>query len=125
MQNVIDGSVLVFTETKRATNILYNRLLSNKYSVTCIHGDKTQLQREEALDDFKSRKKVILIATDLASRGLDISHVNLVINYDMPSNIDDYVHRIGRTGRAGNKGTSKSFINMKNKNITKELYDLL
>ena len=78
--------------------------------VECPHSDREQREREEALMDFKSGKARILVATSVAARGLDISGVEHVINYDMPSNIEDYVHRIGRTGRCGNIGQATSFF---------------
>ena len=74
------------------------------FSATSIHGDRSQREREDALRSFKSGRTPILVATDVAARGLDINNVTQVINYDMPNNIDDYVHRIGRTGRVGNLG---------------------
>ena len=77
------------------------------------------------MEQFKAKKNFILVATDVAARGLDIPEVTYVINYDTPSNIDDYVHRIGRTGRAGNTGVAISYINEENRNIAKDLYDLL
>jgi len=90
-----------------------------------IHGDKCQDEREYALKQFKNGRCPVLVATDVAARGLDIPNVLHVINYDMPSNVDDYVHRIGRTGRCGNSGTAHAFFNEKNRGIAKDLYDLL
>lgn len=90
-----------------------------------IHGDKTQIDREKSLNDFKNGKISILVATDVASRGLDIPNVQYVIIYDMPQNIDQYVHRIGRTGRIGNKGTAIVFIDDVNKPVINELKKLL
>lgn len=81
----------------------------SSHPTTSIHGDRLQSQREQALRDFKDNKMKILIATSVAARGLDIPNVRHVINYDLPKEIDDYVHRIGRTGRVGNKGKSTSF----------------
>ena len=95
------------------------------YPATSIHGDRTQHEREEALKSFKMGRTPILVATDVASRGLDISNVTHVINFDMPSSIDDYVHRIGRTGRVGNTGIAISFLCDKNRAIAKELHDLM
>ena len=82
----------------------------NNVSSTAIHGDRSQAERERALHDFKSGKARVLVATDVAARGLDVSGVMHVINYDLPGNIEDYTHRIGRTGRAGNLGTATSFF---------------
>ena len=90
-----------------------------------IHGDKTQREREYALRSFRKQQIQILVATDVAARGLDIPNVLWVIQYDLPSTIDDYVHRIGRTGRCGNTGTAISFVNHNNNNVIRQLHDLL
>jgi superfamily II DNA/RNA helicase len=95
------------------------------YNTVAIHGDKTQSKRSEAIKQFSNGEVPILIATAVASRGLDFPNVTYVFNFDMPTNIDDYVHRIGRTGRCGNKGTAVSFISDKSRPIIKDLYKLL
>jgi len=94
-------------------------------NATSIHGDRTQHEREYALDQFRAGRCPVLVATDVASRGLDIPNVLHVINYDMPSQIDDYVHRIGRTGRCGNTGTAISFVNERCQSVLRPLYELL
>ncbi|EDW11775.1 ATP-dependent RNA helicase vasa isoform X2 [Drosophila mojavensis] len=104
-----DGTI-VFVETKRAADFLASFFSETEFPTTSIHGDRLQSQREQALRDFKNGTMKVLIATSVASRGLDIKNVKHVINYDMPSNIDDYVHRIGRTGRVGNSGRATSFF---------------
>merc|ERR1719343_1743529 len=106
-----DGLAVVFVETKRAADTLELSLHEAGVAVTAIHGDRSQQQREEALHAFKSGANPVLVATDVAARGLDIPNVALVVNFDMPKQIDDYVHRIGRTGRAGRKGVAVSFVN--------------
>ena len=121
-EQVEEGLTLVFVETKRKADELENSLRNEGYPATSIHGDRQQWEREEALKLFKSGRLPILVATDVAARGLDIPNVNHVINYDLPSNIDDYVHRIGRTGRAGNAGTATAFVNESNRNILNELW---
>jgi ATP-dependent RNA helicase DDX3X len=121
-EQVEEGLTLVFVETKRKADELENSLRNEGYPATSIHGDRAQWEREEALRLFKSGRLPILVATDVAARGLDIPNVNHVINYDLPSNIDDYVHRIGRTGRAGNAGTATSFVNDSNRNMLNELW---
>lgn len=118
------GLVLIFVERKRDADRLED-ILSEWVDCTAIHGNRSQRDREDALSLFKSGRAPILIATDVASRGLDIPNVTTVINYDLPSNIDDYVHRIGRTGRAGHTGKALSFMNEKNRNIAKDLHELL
>ncbi len=126
MLNSLEGKlVLVFTETKRGAEQLEFRLHNEGFPASSIHGDKSQWEREEALRRFKTGKTPILVATDVAARGLDISNVAQVVNYDLPSNIDDYVHRIGRTGRVGNIGNAMSFMNDKNRGIARDLADLL
>ncbi len=116
---------LVFVETKRGANELERYLLSEYYPAISIHGDKSQAERESALRQFKNGTRPILVATAVAARGLDISNVKFVVNYDLPNDIDEYVHRIGRTGRAGQNGEAISFFNDKNRSITKELVNLL
>ncbi len=93
------SGTIVFVETKRDADFLASFLSETKHPTTSIHGDREQRQREEALADFKSGRMKILIATSVAARGLDIKNVNHVINYNLPKSIDDYVHRIGRTGK--------------------------
>ena len=95
---------LVFVETKRGADSLEYFLADSGYSVSSIHGDRTQREREEALKLFRSGRTPILVATAVAARGLDIPHVKHVINFDLPSDVEEYVHRIGRTGRMGNLG---------------------
>ncbi|XP_037042956.1 ATP-dependent RNA helicase vasa [Bradysia coprophila] len=100
---------MVFVETKRDADFLASFLSETKHPTTSIHGDREQRQREEALAEFKAGRMKILIATSVAARGLDIPNVNHVINYNLPKQIEDYVHRIGRTGRVGNRGKATSF----------------
>ncbi|KAF8993800.1 ATP-dependent RNA helicase ded-1 [Cyathus striatus] len=119
------GLTLVFVETKRMADMLSDFLMSHHIPATSIHGDRTQREREMALQTFRTGRTPILVATAVAARGLDIPNVTHVVNYDLPSDIDDYVHRIGRTGRAGNTGVSTAFFNRGNKNIVKDLVELL
>jgi ATP-dependent RNA helicase DDX3X len=105
------GLAVIFVETKRAADDLEMNLYEKGVSVTAIHGDRSQTQREEALHAFKTGQNPVLVATDVAARGLDIPNVALVVNFDMPKQLDDYVHRIGRTGRAGHKGVAIAFVN--------------
>ena len=125
LSRVPEGLILVFVETKRGCDILEEILYQRGFPTSSIHGDKSQREREDALKQFKSGRTPILVATDVAARGLDIPNVTQVINFDLPTQIDDYVHRIGRTGRVGNVGNALSLINDKNKNIAKELTELL
>ncbi|XP_026121641.1 putative ATP-dependent RNA helicase an3 isoform X1 [Carassius auratus] len=120
-----ESLTLVFVETKKGADSLEDFLYREGYSCTSIHGDRTQRDREEALHQFRSGRCPILVATAVAARGLDISNVKHVINFDLPSDIEEYVHRIGRTGRVGNLGLATSFFNDKNGNITKDLLDIL
>ena len=102
--------VLVFGRTKWGMQKLANELIRRGVRVAVIHGNKSQGQRQKALEQFKTNQISVLIATDVASRGLDIPDVSHVINYDMPATYDDYVHRIGRTGRAGKPGVALTFV---------------
>jgi len=102
--------VLVFGETKRGVEKLSTLLSKNDVTSVAIHGNKTQSQREKALKQFKSGNAKVMVATDVAARGLDINEVSHVINFDTPQTYDDYIHRIGRTGRAGKTGKALTFV---------------
>merc|ERR1719336_2771072 len=119
------GLKLVFTATKREADRVEMELSSDGIRALAIHGDKSQREREYALRSFRKGQIDTLVATDVAARGLDIPNVLWVIQYDLPSTIDDYVHRIGRTGRCGNTGTAISFVNSKNNNVIRSLRDIL
>jgi len=119
------GLTLIFVETKRMADTLSDFLINQGFPATSIHGDRTQRERERALEMFRSGRAPILVATAVAARGLDIPNVKHVVNYDLPTDIDDYVHRIGRTGRAGNTGVSTAFFNRGNRGVVRELIDLL
>ncbi|KQM12027.1 hypothetical protein AOA80_04865 [Methanomassiliicoccales archaeon RumEn M1] len=101
---------IVFAQTKHMVDIIEQRLTSYGYPAAAIHGDLTQARREKVLSDFRSGKIMVLIATDVAARGLDIEGVTHVINYDIPDSPETYVHRIGRTGRAGKEGRAITFV---------------
>jgi len=101
---------LIFVQTKKNADFLATYLSGEGLPTTSIHGDRLQREREEALFDFRTGDKPILVATAVAARGLDIPNVAHVINYDMPDDVDEYVHRIGRTGRVGNLGKATSFV---------------
>jgi len=103
-------SVLVFTRTKHGADRVVRHLERERIEATAMHADKTQPQRTKALQDFKSGKVRVLVATDIAQRGLDISGITHVINYDVPQQAEDYVHRIGRTGRAAHEGDAFTFM---------------
>merc|ERR1712046_53259 len=111
LEKVMDGSkILIFAQTKRDGDQLTREMRTDGWPALCIHGDKKQEEREWVLKEFKEGKSPILIATDVASRGLDVKDIKYVINYDFPSGIEDYIHRIGRTGRAGATGSSYTFF---------------
>jgi len=104
---------LIFTATKKMANDIAHQLRRQGWPTAAIHGDKKQEEREHALGQFRSGQCSILIATDVASRGIDIDDIKFVINYDYPNSAEDYVHRIGRTARANNDGTSYTFMTAK------------
>jgi len=104
------NKVLIFGRTKHGVEKLSKTLVQRGFRSESIHGNKTQSARQKALDAFKHDHVNILVATDVAARGLDIADVSHVINYELPATHDDYVHRIGRTGRAGKKGKALTFI---------------
>ena len=103
-------SVLVFTRTKHGADRVVRHLERGGVAATAMHADKTQAQREKALQGFRSGALRVLVATDIAQRGLDISGISHVINYDVPQQPEDYVHRIGRTGRAAATGDAFTFM---------------
>ncbi|RDW74154.1 hypothetical protein BP5796_07596 [Coleophoma crateriformis] len=119
------GLTLIFVETKRMADSLSDFLINQNFPATSIHGDRTQRERERALEMFRNGRCPILVATAVAARGLDIPNVTHVVNYDLPTDIDDYVHRIGRTGRAGNTGISTAFFNRGNRGVVRDLIELL
>jgi superfamily II DNA/RNA helicase len=102
--------VLVFCDMKYGAQRLADRLNQTDIAAAAIHGNKSQSQRQRALDAFKSGKVSVLVATDVAARGLDIPNVTHVINYDTPNSYEDYIHRVGRTGRAGSRGHAHTFV---------------
>jgi len=103
--------VIVFDETQRSVEKLSNELVARGFSADAIHGGKSQGQRQRALDKFKASKTKILVATDVAARGIDVADISHVINYSQPQSYQDYVHRIGRAGRAGKIGHALTFVN--------------
>lgn len=105
-------SVLIFTRTKRGAEKVARTLLKKGFPAVALHGDKTQSQRERALQGFRDRKHRILVATDVAARGLDIRDISHVINYDVPESFDAYVHRVGRTARAHARGEAFTLVAM-------------
>lgn len=107
-----DGSFLVFVRTKHGADRVAHRLVRSGHSATQIHGDRSQAQRNQALKSFSEGRHRILVATDVAARGIDVKHVAHVVNYDIPKVAEDFVHRIGRTGRASAKGIASTFASV-------------
>ena len=120
-----EGSVLVFTRTKHGADRVVRHLERDGIQATAFHADKTQPQRTRALEDFKSGKTRVLVATDIAQRGLDISHITHVINYDVPQQAEDYVHRIGRTGRAAREGDAFTFMSPDEINMVRQIEHMM
>jgi ATP-dependent RNA helicase RhlE len=118
-------SILIFCSTKVKTKQLSSELKKLKFSVEDIHSDLDQKSRENALLNFKSRRLQILVATDILSRGIDIEDIDLVINYDVPNDYEDYIHRIGRTARAETEGVAITFVNIKEQNRFASIETLL
>ncbi|MSO14498.1 DEAD/DEAH box helicase [Rickettsiales endosymbiont of Trichoplax sp. H2] len=105
-----EGSIIVFVNTKISAESLSKKLLQNNHSVSTLHGDVIHRKREKVIKNFRAKNFRIMIATDIASRGLDIPHVEHVINYDLPMSHEDYIHRIGRTGRADSRGSALNLL---------------
>lgn len=125
LRNTINGQIIIFRRTKFGVDKLEESLLKNGYKVSSIHGDKTQTIRNKAIEDFKNKKTSILIATDVASRGIDITNVDVIINFDIPNIPETYVHRIGRTGRAGKSGIAFSFCSPDENQYIKNIETLI
>jgi ATP-dependent RNA helicase RhlE len=119
------GQAIVFCKTKRGSNRVGERLLRNGLSAVVIHGNKSQNARNRALADFKSKRVTVLVATDIAARGLDIPQLPLVVNYDLPLVASDYVHRVGRTGRAGREGRAISLVTPEDRPLLRDIEKLL
>eukprot|EP01133_Synstelium_polycarpum_P004210 gene4210-4905_t len=120
-----DSKCIIFLETKNGVNVLARSMGNSGYRAQGIHGDKTQAERDFALQQFKSGSIQILIATDVASRGLDVKDIKYVINYDFPNTIESYIHRIGRTGRAGATGTAFTLFTINDMRMAGELITVL
>jgi len=110
LQKTMSGKSIIFTQTKKMADELAKKLQEYGFNADAIHGDYSQAKRERVLRNFRTGKLDILVATDVAARGLDIKGVEVVYNYDLPNDVESYVHRIGRTGRAGKEGVAISFF---------------
>ncbi len=105
-----DDQMMVFSNTKRMVDLLVQRLNKFRFQSAGLHGDLSQNRREKIIEAFKSGREKVLVCTDVAARGIDVDGVTIVVNYDLPSDIESYVHRIGRTGRMGRSGVAWSFV---------------
>jgi len=121
MLNEEEGTYLVFSRTKHGADRIGRKLEKAGHSVEIIHGDRSQSQRSAALKSFATGRSRVLVATDVAARGIDISNIAHVVNYDLPNGSDDFVHRIGRTGRAGAKGVATTFVTPLEKSDARKL----
>jgi ATP-dependent RNA helicase RhlE len=115
------GSFIVFVRTKHGADRIAMRLSKGGVEAARIHGDRTQAQRNAALRSFSAGQQRVLVATDVAARGIDVAHVAHVVNYDMPKEAEDFVHRIGRTGRAGNRGFASTFATAGERNDLRKI----
>ncbi len=119
------NKILIFVETKRKADELTRLMRRDGYPAMCIHGDKQQKERDWVLGEFKHVSTTILVATDVAARGLDVDDIKFVINYDYPNNSEDYVHRIGRTGRRDRTGTAYTLFTPSNAPKANDLIEVL
>ncbi|KAG9512250.1 P-loop containing nucleoside triphosphate hydrolase protein, partial [Aureobasidium melanogenum] len=120
-----DNKCLIFTGTKRVADEITRFLRQDGWPALSIHGDKQQQERDWVLNEFKQGKSPIMVATDVASRGIDVRNITHVLNYDYPNNSEDYIHRIGRTGRAGAMGTAITFFTTENSKQARDLVNVL
>jgi ATP-dependent RNA helicase RhlE len=118
-------SILIFTRTKHRAMNLLKKIKRTHYKATSLHGDRTQGQRRQALNGFRDGKYQIMVATDIAARGLDIDGISHVINYDMPATADAYIHRIGRTGRAQRNGEAYTFVTPDDQVLVKKIEKIM
>jgi len=121
LQQTATGRVLVFTRTKHRASKIAASLAKNGYQVSALQGNMTQNRRQSAINGFRAGKYDILVATDIAARGIDVSEISHVINFDMPDTADAYTHRIGRTGRAQNTGEAFTFVNQADEPIVRQI----
>ncbi len=121
LKNTATGRVLIFTRTKRRARFLARDLDKQRYRVSALQGNMSQNARQRAIDGFRNGKYDILVATDVASRGIDVSDISHVINYDMPDTIDAYTHRIGRTGRVDQSGEAFTFASPDDSPMVREI----
>jgi superfamily II DNA/RNA helicase len=125
IMNQPECKTIIFVETKRKADDLTRWMRRDGWPTLCIHGDKNQGERDWVLNEFKGGKTPLLLATDVAARGLDVDDIKFVINYDYPNNSEDYVHRIGRTGRRDKKGTAYTFFTPQNASKARDLIKVL
>lgn len=125
LRNESVDSVLVFTRTKHGADNVVRNLAKARITAQAIHGDKSQIARQYALNNFKSKRTRVLVATDIAARGIDVKELSHVINFDLPNIPETYVHRIGRTGRAGMGGTALSFCDNEEKAYLRDIQRLI
>uniref|UniRef100_A0A0A9DQD1 RNA helicase n=1 Tax=Arundo donax TaxID=35708 RepID=A0A0A9DQD1_ARUDO len=118
------SKIIIFCSTKRMCDQLA-RNLSRQYGAAAIHGDKSQSERDSVLSEFRNGRCPVLVATDVAARGLDIKDIRVVVNYDFPTGVEDYVHRIGRTGRAGATGSAYTFFGDQDSKYASDLVKIL
>jgi len=123
--NARTGTVIVFVKTKRGADRMAKKLDAAGHRAAAIHGDLSQNKRNNVIQSFRDKKFRILVATDVAARGLDIFHVEHVINYDLPQVPEDYIHRIGRTARAGKGGAACCFITPDDRDLWRAIHHVL
>jgi ATP-dependent RNA helicase DDX46/PRP5 len=119
------GGILIFVDSQKRCDQIYTELSKMGYQCLSLHSGKDQLDRRHSIDDFKKKVRTVMIATSLAGRGLDVDGLNLVVNYTSPNHLEDYVHRVGRTGRAGKKGTAWTFITPSEEQFSPDLVKAL
>ena len=125
LEEDLEGSVLVFTRTKRGADRVTKDLMKAGLKAASIHGDKSQMARQKALQDFKTGRTRVLVATDIAARGIDIAQLPYVVNYDVPEAAETYVHRIGRTGRAGRSGVAVTLATPEDRGSLRDIEKLI
>jgi translation initiation factor 4A len=112
---------IIYVNTRRKVDWLYDKMTQKDFTVSSVHGDMDQKQRDEIMEEFRNGSTRVLITTDLLARGIDVQQVSLVINYDLPTNKENYIHRIGRGGRFGRKGVAINFVTTEDARTLREI----
>jgi translation initiation factor 4A len=120
-ETITISQAVIFCNSKRTVDFVTQKLVDNKFTVSALHGDMAQTERDRIMTEFRTGSSRVLITTDLLARGIDVQQVSLVINYDLPKDKENYIHRIGRGGRFGRKGVAINFVTAADSGMMREI----